>query len=47
MITINRRSGIKSPKDLEGKRVGTALYTQTAAIFISGMLQHDYDVDIS
>jgi 4,5-dihydroxyphthalate decarboxylase len=47
MITINKRSGIKSPKDLEGKRVGTALYTQTAAIFIRGMLQHDHGVDLS
>jgi len=47
MITINKRSGIKSPKDLEGKRVGVPLYTQTAAIFIRGMLQHDYDVDLS
>ncbi|HEX3970512.1 MAG TPA: ABC transporter substrate-binding protein [Stellaceae bacterium] len=47
MITINKRSGIKSPKDLEGKRVGTPLYTQTAAIFIRGMLQHDHGVDMS
>ncbi len=47
MITINRRSGIKKPKDLEGKRVGTSLYTQTAAVFIRGMLQHDHDVDLS
>jgi 4,5-dihydroxyphthalate decarboxylase len=47
MITLNRRSGIKTPKDLEGKRVGTALYTQTAAVFIRGMLQHDYGVDLS
>ncbi len=46
-ITINRRSGIKKPKDLEGKRVGVPLYTQTAAIFIRGLLQHDYDVDLS
>lgn len=47
MIAINKRSGINSPKDLEGKRVGTELYTQTAAIFIRGMLQHDYGVDLS
>ena len=47
MISINKRSGIKKPKDLEGKRVGVALYTQTAGIFIRGMLQHDYDVDMS
>jgi len=47
MITINKRSGIKSPKDLEGKRVGTSLYTQTAAVFIRGMLQHDHGVDLT
>jgi len=47
MVTINRRAGIKSPKDLEGKRVGVPLYTQTAAIFIRGMLQHDHGVDLS
>jgi 4,5-dihydroxyphthalate decarboxylase len=47
MITLNKRSGIKSPKDLEGKRVGVPLYTQTAAIFIRGMLQHDHGVDLS
>ncbi len=46
-ITINRKSGIKSPKDLEGKRVGTPLYTQTAAIFIRGLLQHEYGVDLA
>jgi 4,5-dihydroxyphthalate decarboxylase len=46
-ITFNRKSGIKSPKDLEGKRVGTPLYTQTAAIFIRGLLQHEYGVDLS
>lgn len=47
MISINKRSGIKAPKDLEGKRVGVPLYTQTAAIFIRGMLQHDHGVDLS
>jgi 4,5-dihydroxyphthalate decarboxylase len=47
MIAINKRSGIRTPKDLEGKRVGTELYTQTAAIFVRGMLQHDYGVDLS
>ena len=44
--SINRKSGIKTPKDLEGKRVGVPLYTQTAAIFIRGMLQHEYGVDL-
>jgi 4,5-dihydroxyphthalate decarboxylase len=46
-ITINKKSGIKKPKDLEGKRVGVALYTMTAAIFIRGLLQHDYGVNLS
>jgi 4,5-dihydroxyphthalate decarboxylase len=46
-ITVNRRSGITKPKDLEGKRVGLPLYTQTAVIFIRGLLQHEYGVDLS
>ncbi len=46
-ITVNRRAGIKTPKDLEGKRVGVALYTMTAAVFIRGLLQHEYGVDLS
>src|SRR5438309_531352 len=46
-ISINRKSGIKQPKDLEGKRIGVALYTMTAAIFIRGLLQHEYGVDLS
>ena len=46
-ITVNRRSGIKGPKDLEGRRIGTPLYTQTAAIWLRGQLEHDYGVDLS
>jgi 4,5-dihydroxyphthalate decarboxylase len=46
-ITINSRSGIRSPKDLEGKRIGVPLYTMTAAIWIRGHLQHEYGVDLS
>jgi 4,5-dihydroxyphthalate decarboxylase len=45
-ICVNRHAGIRTPKDLEGKRVGTPLYTQTAAIFIRGMLAHEYGVDL-
>jgi 4,5-dihydroxyphthalate decarboxylase len=47
MMAINRKSGIKTPKDLEGKRVGLPLYTMTAAVTARGLLQHDYDVDLS
>jgi 4,5-dihydroxyphthalate decarboxylase len=46
-ITINSRSGIRSAKDLEGKRIGVPLYTMTAAIWIRGHLQHEYGVDLS
>ena len=46
-ITINCRSGIRQAKDLEGKRVGVQLYTMTAAVFIRGLLQHEYGVDLS
>ncbi len=46
-IAINARSGIRSPKDLEGKRIGVPLYTMTAAIWIRGHLEHDYGVDLS
>jgi 4,5-dihydroxyphthalate decarboxylase len=46
-IGINRKGGIAKPKDLEGKRIGVALYTMTAAIFIRGLLQHEYGVDFS
>lgn len=46
-IFINAKSGIKHPKDLEGRRVGVPLYVQTAAVFIRGLLQHEYGVDLS
>jgi 4,5-dihydroxyphthalate decarboxylase len=45
-ITVNRRA-VKTPKDLEGKRIGVPLYTQTAALFIRGLLQDEYGVDLS
>ena len=47
MVSINRRSGIQSPKDLEGKRVGVPIYTMSAAVWTRGHLQHEYGVDLS
>jgi len=47
MVTVNRRSGIAKPKDLEGRRVGVPIYTMSAAVWMKGHLQHDYGVDIS
>jgi 4,5-dihydroxyphthalate decarboxylase len=45
-IVVNRKF-IASAKDLAGKRIGVPLYTQTAAIFIRGLMQHDLGVDLS
>jgi len=46
-IHVNRRAGISNPKDLEGRRVGVALYTQTAAVWIRGHLANQYGVDLA
>src|SRR6202012_5766105 len=46
-IAINKKSGIKTPKDLEGKRIGVPLYTMTAAVFINGILAHEFGVELT
>lgn len=46
-ICVNRNAGIREPKDLAGKRIGTPLYTQTAAVWIRGDLENIYGVDLS
>jgi 4,5-dihydroxyphthalate decarboxylase len=45
-IVVNRNF-VKSPADLAGKRIGVPLYTQTAALFVRGLMQHDLGVDLS
>src|ERR1700761_5205083 len=45
-IVINRRF-VKSAADLAGKKIGVPLYTQTAALFVRGLMQHDLGVDLS
>ncbi|HWH80086.1 MAG TPA: ABC transporter substrate-binding protein [Candidatus Binatus sp.] len=37
-------SGINKPEDLAGKRLGVAEYQQTAALWIRGILEHDFGV---
>lgn len=46
-VCVNREAGIEGPADLAGKRIGTPLYTQTAAVFIRGDLENVYGVDLS
>lgn len=44
-VFVNRDSGIETPKDLNGKRVGVPEYSQTAAVWIRGILSDEYGVD--
>src|SRR3981081_130856 len=46
-IFVNTRRGVRTPKDLEGRRIGLPLYTQTAAIWARGHLQHQFGVDLA
>jgi len=43
-IYINRNAGIGQASDLKGKRVGVPEYQITAALWIRGILQHEYGV---
>jgi 4,5-dihydroxyphthalate decarboxylase len=45
-IFINKNAGIREAKDLEGKRVGVQEYRQTAGVWVRGILQHEYGVDL-
>ena len=45
-IFVNTRSGIRTPKDLEGRRVGVPLYSQTAALWVRGHLAHQFGVNL-
>jgi len=47
-ILANTKSGIRSPKDLEGKRVGVNRgYTVTTGVWARGILSQEYGVDLS
>ena len=46
-IVYNTKSGIRSPKDLEGRRVGVNRgYTVTTGVWARSILQHEHGVDL-
>src|SRR6185295_7896681 len=46
-IYLAEKSSIRQPKDLEGRRVGIPEWAQTAGIYVRGLLQHEYGVDLA
>jgi len=46
-ILTNTKLGIGGPKDLEGRRVGVSRgYTVTTGVWVRGILQHEYGVEL-
>ena len=43
-VYVNAGAGIDKPQDLRGKRFGVGDYQMTAAVWVRGFLQHDYQV---
>jgi 4,5-dihydroxyphthalate decarboxylase len=43
-IYVSNKSGIREPKDLIGKRIGTPEYQMTAGVWIRGILSDEYQV---
>jgi 4,5-dihydroxyphthalate decarboxylase len=41
---VNRKSGIKAPRDLKGKKVGSPEWAHTAAVYMRGWLGDEHDV---
>jgi len=44
-IFVNKQAGIGKPDELRGKRVGVPDYSNTAAVWVRGILQDEYGVD--
>jgi 4,5-dihydroxyphthalate decarboxylase len=45
-IGFNKELGHLEPKDIEGKKVGVRTYAQTTGLWVRGVLQHEYGVDL-
>jgi 4,5-dihydroxyphthalate decarboxylase len=46
-IGFNIEHGDLKPKDIEGRRVGVRTYAQTTGLWVRGILQHEYGVDLN
>lgn len=45
-IVYNRAFGALAPRDIEGRKVGVRAYTQTTGLWVRGILQHAFGVDL-
>lgn len=46
-IGYNIEHGALKPKDIEGRKVGVRTYAQTTGLWVRGVLQHEYGVDLN
>jgi len=46
-MLYNSARGVLTPDQLPGKRIGVRSYSQTTGVWIRGILQNDYGVDLS
>ena len=44
-VFVNRRSGIKAPADLAGRKVGVPVFDMAAAVWLRGMFEEYYGLD--
>ena len=46
-IGFNKEFGHLNPKDIEGRKVRVRTYAQTTGLWVRGILQHEYGVDLN
>jgi len=46
-VLYNSARGKLTPADLPGKRIGVRSYSQTTGVWIRGILENDYNIDLS
>jgi 4,5-dihydroxyphthalate decarboxylase len=46
-MLFNVERGTFTPKDLPGRRIGVRSYSQTTGVWIRGILENDYGIDLS